>query len=74
MEPTTFTFTVIFGETTHIQFGAEIFNLWNQRMRTISGVGATTAAFANSGSPFFNNYSIGNFSGRTVQLRAKFEF
>lgn len=65
---------IFFGETTHIQFGAEIFNLWNQRIRTISGVGASSAAFANSGSPFFNNYSIGNFSGRTVQLRAKFEF
>lgn len=65
---------VYFGETVNLQFGTEVFNLWNQRIRTIAGVGATTAAFANTASPFFNNYSVGNFSGRTVQLRAKFEF
>ncbi len=56
------------------QAGAEVFNLLNQRIRTISGVGATTSAFANVDSSFFNNYSLGNFSGRTVQLRAKFIF
>jgi hypothetical protein len=64
-----------FGEERYnVQLGAEIFNLFNQRIRTISGVGATSSAFANAGSSFFNNYSIGDFSGRTVQLRAKFIF
>ncbi len=70
-----------------IQVGAEVFNLLNQRIRTIgaapsqsnpnssiTGVGATTSAFANVDSAFFNNYSVGNFGGRTVQLRAKFIF
>jgi len=64
-----------FGEERYnLQFGAEIFNLFNQRIRTIDGVGATTSAFANVGSSLFNNYSIGNFAGRTVQLRGKFIF
>lgn len=64
-----------FGEERYnIQVGAEIFNLLNQRNFTIGGVGATTSAFANVGSSFFNNYSIGDFSGRTIQLRAKFLF
>ncbi len=64
-----------FGEERYtVQVGTEIFNLWNQRIRTISGVGATSSAFANVSSPFFNNYSIGDFSGRTIQFRAKFLF
>lgn len=64
-----------FGEERYnLQFGAEIFNLFNQRITTIGGVGATSAAFANVGSEFFNNYSIGDFAGRTVQLRGKFIF
>lgn len=64
-----------FGEERYtIQVGAEIFNLFNQRIRTIEGVGATSSAFANVGSSLFNNYSIGNFGGRTIQLRGKFLF
>jgi hypothetical protein len=64
-----------FGEERYnIQLGAEIFNLFNQRIVTIAGVGATSSAFANVGSSFFNNYSIGDFAGRTVQLRGKFIF
>jgi hypothetical protein len=64
-----------FGEERYnLQFGAEVFNLFNQRITTIGGVGATSSAFANVGSAFFNNYSIGDFAGRTVQLRGKFIF
>lgn len=64
-----------FGEERYnLQFGVEVFNLFNQRIRTIAGVGATTSAFSNVASPFFNDFSIGNFGGRTVQLRGKFIF
>jgi hypothetical protein len=64
-----------FGEERYnLQFGVEVFNLFNQRIRTIAGVGASSSAFANVASPFFNDYSIGNFSGRTVQFRGKFIF
>ena len=64
-----------FGEEQYnVQVGVEIFNLMNQRIRTIAGVGATSSAFANVNSSFFNNYSIGNFAGRTIQFRAKFTF
>lgn len=38
-----------------------------------SGVNVQTA-FANVNSPLFNDYSAGIYSGRTVQLRAKFIF
>lgn len=64
-----------FGEQRYtIQIGTEIFNLFNQRITTIDGVGATSAAFSNVNSPLFNDYSIGDFSGRTIQFRAKFIF
>jgi outer membrane receptor protein involved in Fe transport len=79
-----------FGENRYnVQVGAEFINLLNQRIRTIGnfatipgtnnvttapGLSATDFAFANVGSPFFNNYSLGNFPGRTVQLRAKLIF
>ncbi|MEO8073576.1 MAG: TonB-dependent receptor [Acidobacteriota bacterium] len=64
-----------FGEESYnLQIGTEIFNLFNQRITTIGGVGATTSAFSNVNSPLFNDYSIGNFSGRTIQFRAKFIF
>jgi outer membrane receptor protein involved in Fe transport len=75
------------------QFGAEIGNLFNQRIRTIGdygspffvnqndfngtnqfGIGAVSFAFPDVTSPNFNDYSVGNFSGRTIQLRAKFVF
>lgn len=64
-----------FGEDRYnIQFGTEIFNLWNQRIRTVGGLNATSNSFANTGSALFNDYSVGNFGGRTIQLRAKFIF
>lgn len=80
-----------FGEERYnLQVGAEVFNIFNQRIRTIgdfgspnfsaqnfddtAGIGPRTPAFANVASANFNDYSIGNFSGRTVQLRAKFIF
>lgn len=58
----------------NFQIGAEIFDLFNQRPRTIGGVGSQTAAFSIAGNANFNNYDIGNFSGRTVTMRAKFIF
>jgi hypothetical protein len=58
----------------NFQIGAEIFDLFNQRPKTIGGVGAQTSAFSIAGNSNFNNYDIGNFSGRTVTMRAKFIF
>lgn len=58
----------------NFQIGAEIFDLFNQRQKTIVGVGAQTAAFSIAGNANFNNYEIGEFTGRTVTLRAKFIF
>ncbi|MEJ7713552.1 MAG: hypothetical protein WKF84_27830 [Pyrinomonadaceae bacterium] len=83
-----------FGEERYaLQVGAEIGNLFNQRIRTIGdygspffvnqndsngtnqfGIGAVSFAFPDVTSPNFNDYSVGNFSGRTMQLRAKFTF
>lgn len=64
-----------FGEERYnMQVGVEVFNLWNQRIRTLAGFEATSNAFARVDSANFNDYSLGNFSGRTVQLRAKFIF
>lgn len=62
----------------NFQIGAEIFDLFNQRAKTLGGtvfgVGSQTAAFATAGNANFNNYEIGNFSGRTIRMRAKFIF
>lgn len=62
----------------NFQIGAEIFDLFNQRAKTLGGavfgVGSQTAAFATAGNANFNNYDIGNFSGRVVRMRAKFFF
>lgn len=64
-----------FGEERYnLQVGAEVFNLFNQRVVTIAGVGATNSSFPFVSNQFFNDYSIGNYGGRTVQLRAKFIF
>lgn len=58
----------------NLQVGAEIFDVFNQRQKTINGVGSQTAAFAIAGNANFNNYNIGSFGGRTVTMRAKFIF
>lgn len=58
----------------NFQIGAEIFDLFNQRQRTIAGVGAFTSAFNTPGNINFANYDIGSFSGRSVRLRGKFFF
>jgi hypothetical protein len=58
----------------NFQIGAEIFDLFNQRPKTVFGVGAQTAAFGIAGNANFNNYDIGNFTGRFVTLRAKLIF
>lgn len=64
-----------FGEHgRQFQVGAELFDLFNQQPRTVAGVGAQTAAFATAGNTFFNDYSIGNYAGRAIQLRAKIVF
>jgi len=60
------------------QLGAEASNLLNQRIRNLGSLGDQTAPsavlFSTAGSPNFNDYSLGNASGRTIQLRAKFLF
>lgn len=58
----------------NLQVGAEFFNLFNQRIRTISTVGPTNTGFVNVNSPSFNSYSLGVVPGRVIQLRAKFIF
>ena len=58
----------------NVQLGAEIFDVFNQRVRTIAGVGAFSSAFNTAGNPSFNNYEIGNATGRIVTLRGKFIF
>jgi hypothetical protein len=58
----------------NFQIGAEIFDLFNQRVRTINGVGAFTQAFALPANANFLNYDIGSFNGRTIRMRAKFIF
>ena len=58
----------------NFQIGAEIFDLFNQRPRTLTGVGAQTGAFGIAGNASFNNYGLGTFAGRRINLRAKFIF
>jgi hypothetical protein len=60
------------------ELGAEASNLLNQRIRNLGSLGDQTAAgavlFSTAGSPSFNDYKLGNATGRTVQLRCKFIF
>jgi len=58
----------------NFQIGAEISDLFNQRPRTIYGVGSQTSAFGIAGNASFNDYSIGSFVGRQITMRAKFIF
>jgi outer membrane receptor protein involved in Fe transport len=65
----------VFGEGgKNFRIGAEFFDVFNQQPRTVAGVGALTAAFATAGNTFFNNYNLGNYAGRMIQLRAKVVF
>jgi Carboxypeptidase regulatory-like domain/TonB dependent receptor len=65
----------VFGERgQNFRIGAEFFDVFNQQPRTVAGVGALTAAFATAGNTFFNNYNLGNYTGRMIQLRAKIVF
>ena len=61
-------------ERYNLQFGAEAFNVFNQRLRTIYTVGPTNSGFANVSNTNFNNYSLGVVPGRTIQIRIKFIF
>jgi hypothetical protein len=74
-----------FGDTMNIQFGAEIFDVFNQRPKTIGIYNPqaiaivapgleTNTSFANVNSPNFNDYSLGDFYGRAVTFRFKFIF
>lgn len=60
------------------QMGAEASNLLNQRIRNLASLGDQTAAnavlFSTAGSPNFNDYKLGNATGRIIQVRAKFIF
>ena len=60
------------------EVGAEASNLFNQRIRNLASLGDQTAAsavlFSTAGSPKFNDYSLGNAAGRSIQMRAKFIF
>jgi len=58
----------------NFQIGAEIYDLFNQRERTLTGVGAFTSAFNTAGNANFLNYDIGAYGGRTIIMRAKFFF
>ncbi|HEX8144882.1 MAG TPA: TonB-dependent receptor [Pyrinomonadaceae bacterium] len=71
-----------FAERYTLQVGAEIYDLFNQKARTLGngGLQATSSgveadpSFATVSSPRFNDYSLGDFPGRSIQLRAKFIF
>jgi len=76
-----------FGEEKYnIEIGAEINNFFNQRIYAIGnfgnalgtatapGLSPTDTGFPTVSSSFFNQYNIGNFPGRTIQLRAKLNF
>jgi len=74
-----------FRETMNLQFGAEIFDLFNQKTQTVgvyspvgNAIGSaglqTNTSFANVSSQNFNNYSLGDFFGRSVTFRFKFIF
>ncbi|MGB7068978.1 MAG: carboxypeptidase regulatory-like domain-containing protein [Pyrinomonadaceae bacterium] len=59
----------------NFQIGAEMFDVFNQRERTIGGVGAFTDAFNTAGNVNFNTYDgVGSFGGRRITLRGKFFF
>ena len=63
----------------NFQFGAEVHDVFNQRPRTIAGVGSGARSFVlpgtnNANNPFFLNYDAGVFAGRAITLRTKFIF
>jgi outer membrane receptor protein involved in Fe transport len=59
----------------NFQFGAEVHDVFNQRPRTIAGIGSGARSFVEPfANPFFLNYDFGVFGGRTVTLRSKFIF
>lgn len=66
-----------FGERYNLQVGTEIRDLFNQKPRSLfnelSGL-ETNTGFASVNSLSFNDYSIGDYQGRIIQLRAKFIF
>ncbi|HLM55321.1 MAG TPA: TonB-dependent receptor [Pyrinomonadaceae bacterium] len=77
-----------FGESGeyNLEIGAEINNLFNQRIfaignfgnalgtATAPGLSPTDTAFPTVSSALFNQYSIGNFPGRSIQIRGKINF
>jgi len=58
----------------NFQIGAEVHDLFNQRPRTIAGIGSGARSFTLPDTVQFLNYDYGTFGGRTIQLRAKFIF
>jgi hypothetical protein len=59
----------------NFQIGAEVHDVFNQRPRTVAGVGSGARSFVEPfANPFFLNYDFGVYTGRTVTLRGKFIF
>jgi len=58
----------------NFQIGAEIHDVFNQRIHTIAGVGAGARSFVLPNTTQFLNYDFGTFGGRTMTLRGKFIF
>ena len=58
----------------NFQIGAEFRDVFNQRARTIAGVGSGARSFTLPNAPQFLNYNFGVYSGRTATLRGKFIF
>ena len=58
----------------NFQIGAEILDVFNQRPKTLDPFGSGGAAFAIAGNANFYNYSLANFEGRKITMRAKFFF
>jgi hypothetical protein len=58
----------------NFQLGVEFHDVFNQRARTIAGVGSGARSFTLPNTPQFLNYDFGVFPGRTAQIRGKFIF
>jgi hypothetical protein len=57
----------------NFQIAAEAHDVWNQRSRTIAGIGSGARSFTLPDTEPFLNYStrFGVYPGRTIQLRGK---
>jgi hypothetical protein len=58
----------------NFQIAAEAHDVFNHRSVDLRGVGSDARSFTLPSTSAFLNYGLGTYSGRTIQLRAKFIF